>query len=190
MGGVSKILLLTEILDVIPVLGLFASSATNIGIIKSFGYSIRSYFLNRITDDKLRKLIYNTLNDYKSIYLQINQLCNKYNSKYNSNDNIKINGGNNKIEFNIKNENINFNKNQDINNFIQNIDIQKNNNHIDNANIKNVNINFKINQDINNSIHNNDIQVPKRIDNVHQNVYSKPKIIHNKKRIPKKQNNR
>ena len=89
LGGVSKILLFSQIVDIIPVIGCFVSSMANPGTILSFGYYIKSFFLKNITDEKKRIIINNTLNDYKSIYMQIKNLY--------SNENIKISKANNGI---------------------------------------------------------------------------------------------
>jgi len=121
MKGVSTVLLFSELLDLIPICGQFISVITNPCIIKSFGYFIKSYFLEKITDEKLRNIIIFTLDDYKSIYLQIKQLCDYEN---NSVDNIKENGGNNKIEFIFTNENIK-EINHDTNNYTHINNIQK-----------------------------------------------------------------
>ena len=121
MKGVSTVLLFSELLDLIPICGQFISVITNPCIIKSFWYFIKSYFLEKITDEKLRNIIKFTLDDYKSIYLQIKQLCDYEN---NSVDNIKENGGNNKIEFIFTNENIK-EINHDTNNYTHINNIQK-----------------------------------------------------------------
>ena len=89
LGGVSKILLFSQVLDIIPVIGCLVSSIANPGTIISFGYSIKSFFLKNINDEKIRIIITNTLNDYKSIYMQIKNLY--------SNENIKISKANNGI---------------------------------------------------------------------------------------------
>ena len=52
LGGVSKILLFSQIVDIIPVIGCFVSSMANPGTILSFGYYIKSFFLKNITDEK------------------------------------------------------------------------------------------------------------------------------------------
>ena len=131
-GGVSKILLFSNFLDVIPIVGAFISTITNPATIKTFGYSIKRYFIDKITDEKIINMIKLTLNDYKSIYLQIKQLSNDENNICKK---IKENG-NNKIVCVTKNENLTkINPTTKNSTNINNIQDKLVNNHIDSINI-------------------------------------------------------
>ena len=106
LGGISKILFFGQFLDVIPGVGEVVSVVINPGIIITFGYSIQNYFQERLTDERLIKIINNILNDYKSIYLQINQLCNREFNNYDNNINANKNMRNN---INVNNNYLNIN---------------------------------------------------------------------------------
>ena len=85
IGGISKIGIIINFLDIIPFLGSLISPLINPAIILTFGYSINDYFYKKIGDKKVIAIINNTLNDYISIYLQIKEL---YNREFN-NEKIK-----------------------------------------------------------------------------------------------------
>ena len=148
MGGVSKMLLFSECLDIVPVVGSLVSAVINPGIIKSFGYSIKSFFLKNITDKKIRIIISNTLNDYKSIYIQIKHLF--------SNENVEQNLSNNEInkEYNTSliNKPMYKDNNIVINNNYNNPYNTQNNiyNNPYNTQNNNYNKNIKINNNFNN----------------------------------------
>ena len=143
MGGVSIIMLFSQVLDIIPVIGCLDSALANPGIIASFGYSIKSFFLKNISDEKIRIIITNTLNDYKSYYIQIKHLYSSENIKI-----IKSNNGINKVN------NISRNNNPI---FINDNKLINRNSNLYNIQYKNSNKNINISNNMNNMNNMNDM---------------------------------
>ena len=75
---ISKVAFIFNLLDIIPLAGQAVSVVVNPVAIISFGNSIKTHFLT-ISKDSGRPflLIKNVLKDFKSIYFQINELCNR-----------------------------------------------------------------------------------------------------------------
>ena len=75
---ISKIALSSTILDLIPIVGNVVSAIVNPITITTFGKALKNHFMQILENNgKFFSLIKNVLNDYKSIYFQIDELSKK-----------------------------------------------------------------------------------------------------------------